>query len=55
MPNPQAELFKMLAESNIRYRSRTSAATDMDVDAPHSITTPNGEALYIPGIGIIDP
>jgi len=37
------------------YLNRTSAATDMDVDAPHSITTPDGEALYIPGAGIVDP
>jgi hypothetical protein len=36
------------------YINRTSAATDMNVDAPHSIITPDGEALYIPGVGIIE-
>jgi len=37
------------------YLNRTSAVTNLDVDAPHSIVTPDGEALYVPGIGIIDP
>jgi hypothetical protein len=36
------------------YLNRTSAATNLDADAPHSITTPDGEALYIPGVGIIE-
>lgn len=37
------------------YLNRTSPATDMNADAPHSIITPDGEALYIPGVGIVDP